>query len=410
MAFVSGHVMVRSLPAVGLLAVVVLLTLLGVDMFVADGSAAVAVESIGKMVSTAGTVKLSLSRTLLSGVVMIMVATVSYFLELGITAEILTAYVRCAGQLALLGFILTPILTTTSAFVVLCVMVAMLSIASIEVVSRLETTFPHATATVFACMGLGVGLNLLICLLFLEVHPIWAPFYAVPIWGMALGNSLTAVALALQNTVRSLAGDGLKDVESLLVHGASKWEATRFLVVEAVKKGLVPTINQMNVIGVVSLPGMVTGQLLGGASATQACYYQMLIMFIIAGSCCFSVLFTMVVTITLLTDDACRVRTDMLSTQQSGGDPLTRLCRFVSRTAERQGIFVLVMLVALAVAVVAMLSSAFGVFPKGPLQRVTNIAIAMFALCVPVLLLKLALEKKPCGTPADDEQAPLFPK
>ena len=73
-------------------------------------------------------------------------------------------------------------------------------------------------------------------------------------------------------------------METLLALGATRWEAARQPIQQAVRTGMVPTINAMMVVGLVSLPGMMTGQLLGGVPPLQAVMYQIVIMFLLAAA------------------------------------------------------------------------------------------------------------------------------
>ena len=344
------HHVLKDAGVVSALATACLLGMMGVEHHIAASAASQMEVKVG--IVQPKTAELTLAKTLVSGFVMLLIAGLSWYLRLGITSAVLVSYVRCAGQLAALGFILTPVLTTTSPLLVLLVMLTMLSVASIEVVARIKHTFPHVTLVAFTALGVGVGLNLVTMLLFLEVDPIWSPLYAIPVWGMTLGNSLTAVTLALGGTTEALAGDGLRDVEGLLCHGGTTWEASQPMVVEAMKRGLVPTINQMNVIGLVFLPGMVTGQLLGGASAQQACYYQMMIMFMIAGSCFIAVLLSMFCTMRILTDSQLRIRTELLTSHQTSGDLLVRSGKALGSAVERYGMAPMFLMTFAAVIVV----------------------------------------------------------
>jgi putative ABC transport system permease protein len=71
-------------------------------------------------------------------------------------------------------------------------------------------------------------------------------------------------------------------VETLLALGATRWEAARQPVQQAIRTGMLPLINSMMVVGIVSLPAMMTGQLLAGVAPLQAVKYQIVIMFLIA--------------------------------------------------------------------------------------------------------------------------------
>jgi putative ABC transport system permease protein len=105
----------------------------------------------------------------------------------------------------------------------------------------------------------------------------------IPLLGMVLGNSLTGVSLAMDSLLTDL--DEHKDrIEMELSLGASRWEAARDPLSEAVRRGMIPILNSMTVVGIVSLPGMMTGQILEGASPLSAVKYQIVVMFMLAAS------------------------------------------------------------------------------------------------------------------------------
>jgi putative ABC transport system permease protein len=129
-----------------------------------------------------------------------------------------------------------------------------------------------ASSWLMAALAIGV---------ILRVRPWYEPQYAIPLLGMILGNTLNGVSLGLDRLGGELTGRR-DQVESLLALGASRWEAARGPIRQAVRTGLIPTINAMMVVGIVSLPGMMTGQLLAGTSPVEAVKYQVVIMFLIA--------------------------------------------------------------------------------------------------------------------------------
>ena len=98
---------------------------------------------------------------------------------------------------------------------------------------------------------------------------------------MILGNTLNGVSLGLERLGSELASKP-EQVDTLLALGATRWEAARSAVQQAVRTGMIPTINTMLVVGLVSLPGMMTGQLIAGQDPSQAARYQIMIMFLIA--------------------------------------------------------------------------------------------------------------------------------
>ncbi|CAN0600369.1 unnamed protein product, partial [Laminaria digitata] len=129
----------------------------------------------------------------------------------------------------------------------------------------------------------GLSITGAVTQLVIGVEPWYRPQYLIPLLGMLLGNSLTALSLAIDHFLEQL--DLRRDeVESDLAMGATRWEAARDPMREAVRKGMIPIINAMSVVGLVSLPGMMTGQILAGADPLGAVAYHILIMFMIAAS------------------------------------------------------------------------------------------------------------------------------
>src|SRR3569623_2692060 len=114
----------------------------------------------------------------------------------------------------------------------------------------------------------------------LRVEPWYSPQYAIPLLGMILGNTLNGISLGLDRLGGELSGRRAP-VEALLALGATRWEAARGPIRQAVRTGLIPTINAMMVVGIVSLPGMMTGQILAGADPVEAVKYQIVMMFLI---------------------------------------------------------------------------------------------------------------------------------
>jgi putative ABC transport system permease protein len=122
----------------------------------------------------------------------------------------------------------------------------------------------------------GVGLVAVV-----QVEPWFRPQYAIPLLGMILGNTLNGISLGLDRFGEELTSRR-EQVESLLALGASRWEAAQEPVRRAVTTGMVPIVNSMMVVGLVSLPGMMTGQLLAGVEPIAAVKYQVVILFLIA--------------------------------------------------------------------------------------------------------------------------------
>lgn len=209
----------------------------------------------------------------------------SVVLRLGLLPKLLVAAVRTVVQLVILGQVLSWVFGLDSAPLVLALMGFMGVAAGHAAVGRSSRRFrgvlPGAiltlvltgTATTFAVTSVIIG-----------VEPWYAPQYVIPLLGMILGNALTGISLALDGLLETL--DVRRDqVEMELAHGATAWEAARGPVKDAVRRGMIPIINAMTVVGIVSLPGMMTGQILQGADPVDAIAYQIVVMFMLAAAC-----------------------------------------------------------------------------------------------------------------------------
>ncbi|MEN8260726.1 MAG: ABC transporter permease, partial [Pseudomonadota bacterium] len=115
----------------------------------------------------------------------------------------------------------------------------------------------------------------------IQVEPWYLPQYAIPLLGMLLGNTMTGVAISLDNLTRN-AWERRDAVEARLMLGHDWNTAIADIRHEALRSGLIPIINAMTTAGIVSLPGMMTGQILAGSPPLEAAKYQLLILFLIA--------------------------------------------------------------------------------------------------------------------------------
>ena len=111
----------------------------------------------------------------------------------------------------------------------------------------------------------------------------YQPQYAIPLLGMVLGNTLNGISVGL-NTFTEALFTRRTHVESLLASGATRAEAAAEPLRDAVRTGMIPIVNSMMIVGLVSLPGMMTGQLISGMDPVSAVKYQIVIMFLIAGA------------------------------------------------------------------------------------------------------------------------------
>ncbi|MGB7413792.1 MAG: iron export ABC transporter permease subunit FetB [Thermosynechococcaceae cyanobacterium] len=206
----------------------------------------------------------------------------SFALQLGLEKSLGIATVRLVVQLLLVGYILDWVFALNNPWLVLLVALMMSAIAGNASVNRTRRRFPsiywHSVLSILASSALVTGL---LVQGVIRIDPWYDPQYVIPLLGMVLGNTLTGTSLALDRFMEDLVRMR-SQIESLLALGATRWEAAGPTIREAIRTGMIPTINSMMVVGLVSLPGMMTGQILGGVNPTDAVRYQIVIFFTIA--------------------------------------------------------------------------------------------------------------------------------
>lgn len=239
----------------------------------------------------------------------------SVLLQLGMGWQLLLATVRMIVQLVIVGWVLTELFRLVSPSLTLLAAIIMLLFAAYEVRARQKKRFSGVWGY---SMGLGSMLisafviTTIALTLFLNGEPWYHPRYALPLLGMILGNTMTGVTLGL-STLTSNAHKEYAGIEAQLALGASMRQAMKPVTKEALRTGMIPILNAMAATGVVSLPGMMTGQILAGVEPSVAVRYQILIMFLIAGATGLGVLLAVLAGVYRLTDDRQRLRLDRLS-------------------------------------------------------------------------------------------------
>ena len=191
---------------------------------------------------------------------------------------------RSVVQLLAVGYVLRWVFELDRGVVVLTLCIVMAIVAGHAAVRRPSRTFRGATWR--ACITLiltGLLTVFVVTCLVISAEPWWRPQYLIPLLGMILGNSLTGISLCLDHLLETLS-ERRPEIEMELALGATRWEAARDPLAAAVRRGMIPTINSMMVVGIVALPGMMTGQILAGADPLVAVKYQIVVMFMIAAA------------------------------------------------------------------------------------------------------------------------------
>ena len=156
------------------------------------------------------------------------------------------------------------------------------------------------------------SITVIVLLVIIQNDPWYQPQYAIPLLGMMLGNTMTGIALALDRLTDS-AWQQRGVIEARLLLGHHWRIAIRDMARDSVRVGLVPMINAMAAAGLVSLPGMMTGQILSGTPPLEAVKYQILIMFMITAGTGFATMGAVRIGARHLFDERQRLRLDRIS-------------------------------------------------------------------------------------------------
>jgi putative ABC transport system permease protein len=245
-----------------------------------------------------------------AAVLIVFNGALSWALRLGLERSIALASVRMVVQLGAVGFVLKFIFEQTSPLLTAAMALVMIAVAGHEVLARQETriggwmAYGIGTGTLFF---VGLVATIYSMIVIIGPEPWYAPRYVLPILGMVLGNTLTGVSLVL-NTITQTAKRERAAIEARLALGETRFGATSSVVVHGVKTGLMPILNAMAATGLVTLPGMMTGQILVGMDPVEAAKYQIMIMFVIAASTAFGVMLAAIGGAWLITDARHRLR------------------------------------------------------------------------------------------------------
>jgi putative ABC transport system permease protein len=187
-------------------------------------------------------------------------------------------------QLSLIGLVLKALFENAGPGWVALMSLVMLLVAGREVMVRQGRRFRGwwgYTVGTFSMFLSSFAVTIFALVVILGDTPWYSPQYAIPLLGMLLGNTMSGVAIAMDRLTQS-AWDQRATIEARLMLGENWDTAIAEYRRQAVHSGLIPIINAMAAAGIVSLPGMMTGQILAGAPPVEAVKYQILIMFLVA--------------------------------------------------------------------------------------------------------------------------------
>ena len=262
-------------------------------------------------------VPLSMADMVIAATLVLLNGAISFAYGLRLEKSLTIASLRMIVQLAVVALVLKFVFAQTSAVWTMLFAVVMAIGAGAEIVMRQERRFKDWRALLLSSSPAFLAglVTTIIALAVIQPQPWYAPRFLLPILGMLVGNALSGVALVL-DAMTQAASRERREIEARLALGATKFVAFEDILRRSLRTGLMPILNAMAAAGIVSLPGMMTGQILAGIDPVEAAKYQVMIMFLIAGATAIAVLAGGIAAVHLLTDERHRLRLDRLTAPQ----------------------------------------------------------------------------------------------
>ena len=202
--------------------------------------------------------------------------------QLGIVQSLALATLRTIAQLLIAGYFLELIFALDTPWAVLLVLLMMGMVATGVSRNRVSTKLPRLLPWIGGSLMVSTAITLCyVIMIILRPDPWYSPQYWIPLGGILLGNAMNSSAIAGERLVSALSRSQV-EIETHLSLGATAKQATMTYRQDAIKAGMIPIINSMMVVGLVTLPGVMTGQILSGVPPIDAVSYQILIMFMLA--------------------------------------------------------------------------------------------------------------------------------
>lgn len=218
--------------------------------------------------------------------------------QLGLELSLALAAARTILQLLVLGYLLAFVFAFDNPWAVIIVLAIILTLAAVVARNQISKKYPTLLPLVWVSILVSTVLTLSYTnLLIIQPQKWYEAQYLIPLAGIVIGNAMNAAAIAGERLVSTINASQL-EIETHLSLGATPQQAVTHYRKDAIKAGLISTLNSMMVVGLVTLPGIMTGQLLSGINPLDAASYQILIMFMLA--------FANLITTLLVTYGLCR--------------------------------------------------------------------------------------------------------
>lgn len=200
--------------------------------------------------------------------------------KLGLEKEIAIGTVRSAVQLLFIGYVLHAVFSAQKPIIIVLIVACMIAVAAWNAggkARQLRGIRVRIAAALLCTEAITMALLLGLRMIEPEAQHI------IPISGIIIGSSMIVCGLYL-NQMRREMDTARGEIEALLALGATAKQAMKRSIRRGVRGSMIPTLDAMKTVGLVQLPGMMTGMIVAGADPIEAVRYQMLIMFLLASS------------------------------------------------------------------------------------------------------------------------------
>lgn len=210
--------------------------------------------------------------------------TGSIVLRLGLEKDLAWGTIRTFAQLFLLGYVLHFIFDINSPYLIVVYFTFMIFWAAHAIRGRVgEKEVPVFLPTFVSMLISYMVVVYLVTAVIVQVKPWWTPQYFIPLGGMIAGNSMNAITIALDRMFSDLRKERDR-IELAFCFGATYQEATHDILRAVIRAGMIPSINALMTVGLVSIPGMMTGQILAGSEPMTAIRYQIIVMLMLVAT------------------------------------------------------------------------------------------------------------------------------
>ncbi|MGL4452654.1 MAG: ABC transporter permease [Sarcina sp.] len=206
--------------------------------------------------------------------------------KLGLGKEIVVSIARAILQLVIVGYILKYIFAVNNSFITIALILIMIINAAINIKKR-----GKGIKNIFwiSILALVVSTSITLIVLVLSKAIKFTPSDMIPISGMIVSNSMVAVGLAYSTLISSFE-ERRAEIEAKLSLGADSRQASKEIIRKAIKFAMLPNIDSAKTLGIVSLPGMMTGLILGGVSPIEAIKFQIMVTFMLISATSLSII------------------------------------------------------------------------------------------------------------------------